>query len=103
MIGVSEKEMDIIIDILSKHSPEFEVSAFGSRYRRKHRRYSDLDLAFVGAGGGYLDMMTQSRLADAFSKSDLPFRVDIVDYNAATPEFQSIIDGGREKIFPADS
>jgi len=101
MIGVSEKEMGIITDILSKHAPQFEVLAFGSRYHRKHRRYSDLDLAFVG--DDRLDMMRQARLADAFSESDLPFRVDIVDYNAAMPEFQAIIDGGCEKIFPVDS
>jgi len=90
--------MDIVTDILSKHAPQFEVLAFGSRYHRKHRRYSDLDLAFVG--DERLDMMRQAWLADAFSESDLPFRVDIVEYNAATPEFQAIIDGGCEKIFP---
>ncbi|GBU21338.1 hypothetical protein R80B4_01227 [Fibrobacteres bacterium R8-0-B4] len=102
MIGVSEKEMGIITDILSKHATQFEVSAFGSRYHRTHRRYSDLDLAFAGAGDEDLDMTTRARLADAFSESDLPFRVDIVDYNAASPEFRAIIDGGSEKIFPAD-
>jgi uncharacterized protein len=103
MIGVSEKEMGIITDILSKHAPQFEVLAFGSRYHRTHRRYSDLDLAFVGAGDDRLDMMRQARLADAFSESDLPFRVDIVEYNAASPEFRAIIDGGCEKIFPINS
>jgi predicted nucleotidyltransferase len=99
MLCVSEKEMGIINDILSKHASRFDVLAFGSRYSGKHWRYSDLDLAFVGDNG--LNMEERSRLADAFSESDLPFRVDIVDYSNATPEFRAIVDGGNEKIFSA--
>ncbi|MDR2693715.1 MAG: nucleotidyltransferase domain-containing protein [Chitinispirillales bacterium] len=97
MVHVSEKEMNIITDILSKHAARFDVLAFGPRYNGTNWRYSDLDLAFVRDGG--LDMDTRSRLADAFSESDLPFRVDIVDYNAASPEFRAIVDGGNERIF----
>jgi len=37
MIGVSEKEMDIITDILSKHAPGFEVSAVSAAPRRRFR------------------------------------------------------------------
>jgi predicted nucleotidyltransferase len=99
MVSVSEKEMNIITGILSKHAACFDVLAFGSRYRGTNRRYSDLDLAFVGDDG--LNMEERSRLMDAFSESDLPFRVDILDYNAASPEFRAIVDGGNEKIFSA--
>ncbi|UNU45110.1 restriction endonuclease subunit S [Sphingopyxis sp. YF1] len=31
-------------------------------------------------------------LADAFEESDLPFRVDVVDWHAVTPSFQAVID-----------
>jgi hypothetical protein len=45
-------------------------------------------------------------LEDAFSESDMPFRVDVVDYRAVSDEFRAIIDarsglvygGGRGEI-----
>jgi len=100
MVGVSEKELNIITNILSKYASQFDVLAFGSRYNRTHRKYSDLDLAFVGNED--LDMKKRSQIADAFSESDLPFRIDIVDYNAVSPEFRAIVDSGNEMIFSAD-
>ena len=97
MMRVSEHELNIITDILSKYAPEFDVLAFGSRYNQTSKRYSDLDLAF--RGNDKLDMKKRSQLICAFSESDLPYRVDVVDYNAVSPEFQAVINMGNEKIF----
>lgn len=99
MIYVSEREMNIILDIISKYTPNFDVLAFGSRYNRTPKKYSDLDLAFIG--NERLGIKRRSQLRSAFSESDLPYQVDVVDYNAVSPEFQAIIDGWNEKIFSA--
>jgi len=32
--------------------------------------------------------------------SDLPFRVDILDWNAISPEFKKVIEQGYEVIYP---
>ena len=97
MIQVSEQEREIIDDIISQLAPDCDVLIFGSRYHGKAWEYSDLDLAF--AGNGKLGFDRCFELRDAFSESDLPFRVDVLDYNAVSPEFRAIIDMGNEKIY----
>ena len=98
MIQVSEEEREIIDGIISQLAPDCDVLIFGSRYHGKAWEYSDLDLAFVAEGKLGFDRCYQ--LKEAFSESDLPFRVDVLDYNAISPEFRAIIDGGNEKIYP---
>ena len=97
MIQISEKERKIINDIISQLAPDCDVLIFGSRYHGKAWEYSDLDLAFVGEGKLGFDRCFD--LKEAFSESDLPYRVDVLDYHAISPEFRAIIDEGNEKIF----
>ena len=97
MIQISEKEREIVDQIISQLAPDCDVLVFGSRYHGKAWEYSDLDLAFVGEGK--LGFSRCGDLKDAFSESDLPYRVDVLDYHAISPEFRAIIDGGNEKIF----
>jgi len=46
-------------------------------------------------------MQRSAELALAFSESDLPYRVDVVDYHSADPEFRAIIDSASGKIWAA--
>jgi predicted nucleotidyltransferase len=52
---------------------------FGSRATGRARPYSDLDLAIDA--GRLLTLDEIARLAEAFSDSDLPYRVDLVDWH----------------------
>ena len=97
MIQISEEEFKIIDAIISQLAPDCDVLIFGSRYHGKAWEYSDLDLAFVGEGKLGFDRCFD--LKEAFSESDLPYRVDVLDYHAISPEFRAIIDEGNEKIF----
>ena len=97
MIQISKEEFKIIDAIISQLVPDCDVLICGSRYYGKAWEYSDLDLAFVGEGKLGFDRCFQ--LKDAFSESDLPYRVDVLDYHAISPEFRAIIDSGNEKIF----
>ena len=97
MIQVSEKEREIIDGIIVQLALDCDVLIFGSRYHGKAWEYSDLDLAFVGEGK--LGFSRCYDLKEAFAESDLPYRVDVLDYHAISPEFRAIIDGGNEKIF----
>ena len=61
------------------------MRAFGSRATWTAKDYSDLDLAVVGDGP--LDWRTLSRLKEAFEESELPMRVDVLDWRATSENF----------------
>jgi type I restriction enzyme S subunit len=86
-------QWDIVQEILRKHVPDHEVWAFGSRARRTAKRYSDLDLAIISETP--LPIRQEAMLAEAFSDSDLPWRVDIVDWATTSPAFRAIIEADR--------
>jgi predicted nucleotidyltransferase len=52
---------------------------FGSRATGRARRYTDLDLAIDAGRPMTLDEI--ARLSEAFSDSDLPYRVDFLDWH----------------------
>lgn len=84
--------MALIRQLLAEHVPEFEVRAFGSRYIGKAKKYSDLDLVLVGPGR--IDIGRLGKLKEAFEESDLPYRVDLLDWNAISEEFKNVIKRG---------
>jgi len=97
MITVSKEELRIIQEIIRQYAADCCVYAFGSRYKGIPKVYSDLDLAFDG--GRTLGITRIQQLKEAFEESTLPYRVDIVDYQAVSKEFRAIIDRGNERIF----
>lgn len=97
-VVMTEDEWAIVAAILRKHVPDHEVWAFGSRAGGKVKRYSDLDLVIIGEIP--LPWAVLAELADDFSESDLPWRVDILDWASVGPEFRRIIEGSRVAIQP---
>jgi len=97
MIHIQKKEMQVILNILDKYAQDCEVLVFGSRLTGNHNPFSDLDLAFICKNKLGLDRT--SNLEYEFSESDLPYRVDIVNYKRASKKFQQIIDSNNKKIY----
>ncbi|MDR3288072.1 MAG: nucleotidyltransferase domain-containing protein [Peptococcaceae bacterium] len=95
---VSEEELKIVRQILRKHVPTAQVRLFGSRFGGKVKTFSDLDLAI--AADGRLPWSLLLQMKEDFAESDLPYRVDLVDYSAVSDAFRRIIDGGNELIWP---
>jgi type I restriction enzyme S subunit len=62
---------------------------FGSRATGRARRYSDLDLAIDAGRPLTLDEI--AGLAEAFSDSDLPYKVDVVDWHSIEDRWRQII------------
>lgn len=87
MIDLSESHLHKVREILKQRVPGCETRVFGSRVTGRSKPTSDLDLAVVGV----TDPEALSRLREDFQESDLPFRVDVVDWAQLTPEFQAII------------
>ncbi len=83
-----------VVALLRAHlPPATRVWVFGSRATGRAGRWSDLDLA-VDAGRR-LSLDEQAALAEAFSESDLPFTVDVVDWQAAGDRFRQTIAADR--------
>ncbi len=79
----------IVRDVLRLHIPDRKVLAFGSRATWTAKDYSDLDLAILG--DGILPLNIASALAAGFSESDLPFKVDLVEWASLDEAFRDII------------
>ena len=100
MIHITDEELKMILDILNEKAPDDEVFVFGSRYGGLPRKFADLDLAFIQKNGERLSLSKRSEIEWAFSESDLPYLVDVVDYHACHSSFQKIIDEHCKKIYP---
>lgn len=88
-IFVTEKELAILKNILKTNLTDEVVFVFGSRARGTHRATSDIDLALLGMNP--LPLSKRAKLELAFSESDLPFRVDVVDLATADKTFHEAI------------
>ena len=92
-LDVSEAELTIVKSILGRHVPSAAVWAFGSRATGKAKKFSDLDLCVdIGKPLG-LDLA--SALAEDFAESDLPWKVDLVDWATTSEGFRKIIERDR--------
>ena len=89
-IDLNPNYLETVMRILAEHVPECEVRAFGSRATWTAKDYSDLDLAVVGKGP--LGWRTLGRLKESFEESNLPMRVDVLDWHAITESFHREIE-----------
>jgi predicted nucleotidyltransferase len=102
--GVPAIEIDpahwlIVGAILRSYVPDLEVWAFGSRARRAAKPYSDLDLAIISETP--LPAALAAAMAEAFSQADLPWKVDLLDWNSVSPEFKALIERDSVCVQPA--
>ena len=96
MIDVDPIHLDTVTRILAGQVPECEVRAFGSRVTWTAKDYSDLDLAVVGERA--LDLDVLRLLKEAFEESNLPFRVDVLDWHAISAGFRKVIEQKYEVV-----
>lgn len=89
VLTITNEELAIVKRILQTHIPNLEVWAFGSRVKGNAKPYSDLDLAVITREP--LSLQTHADLVDAFSESDLPWKVDIVDWALVAEPFKQVI------------
>lgn len=92
-LDLEPRYLDEVRRILARYAPEVQAWAFGSRTDGHAKRFSDLDVVLEARNG--VPIETLARLRDAFSESNLPIRVDVVDWDALDPEFRSAIGSRR--------
>jgi type I restriction enzyme S subunit len=88
-IDVRPEHWQIVRSILQKHVPQYEVWAFGSRIQWTAKPYSDLDLAVMTERPLPLDV--SAHLSEDFSESDLPWKVDVLDWASTQDPFRDIV------------
>ena len=76
--------------ILKSYVPGREVRVYGSRAKWSAHDNSDLDLVVLG--NVRLDTVVLGSIHSAFEESDLPFRVDIFDWNTLPENFHTEIE-----------
>ena len=88
-IAVSARHMQYLLDEIHRHIPKVMVWAFGSRVTGQHRPASDLDLAV------HCDKETARKdlpaLNEVLIESDLPFKVQLLDFNRLPENMQATI------------
>ncbi|NNM69622.1 MAG: restriction endonuclease subunit S [Gallionella sp.] len=93
-VDIRSDHLAIVLDILARHVPEAEVWVFGSRAKWLARDTSDLDLCIRAAAPiGFAHM---GALREAFEESNLPYKVDVVDWATTAESFRKIIE--RDKV-----
>ena len=90
-IDLTEKEWQINKSVLSQYP--FAFYAFGSRVKKTAKKYSDLDLCYKEN----IPDSVVAKIEEDFIESDLPFKVDIVNWKNCSADFQKLI---AENIIP---
>ena len=98
-VDMALDDWKLVLRILHEQAPKTEVWEFGSRAIRTAKPYSDLDLALITDKP--LSLAQLASIKDAFDSSDLPIRVDLVDWASASDAFRRIIELDRVLVQPA--
>jgi len=86
MINLPERHLKLLRSILGKYDYSFYL--FGSRITDRAKEFSDIDLFYKEP----IPDETILRLEEELEESDLPYKVDLVDYNKCDDSFKRIID-----------
>lgn len=96
MINLESKELELLKKILKTHIPNYPVWLFGSRCTPFIKPYSDIDLAIITHTPLPLNQLAQ--LEYELSDSDLPYKVDLVDWSTLNDRFKQLIRDEHEVI-----
>lgn len=91
-VYMDQRHQEMLRDILSRYPYTFYV--FGSRAKGNPKPFSDIDLCFKE------EIAVRDLLAieEALEESDLPFTVDLVDWNKCSVQFQKMIQNDLVKL-----
>lgn len=80
--------------VLRQHAPEATVWAYGSRVNGDHHEASDIDLVLRHPGANPCPPGQLDTLREAFSDSNLPILVQVVDWARIPTAFRAEIEAG---------
>ena len=89
MINLRPHHEEIVRRILKRHVPDETIWVFGSRVKQTANNSSDLDLAIVSQSKTPSQVMNSLKFD--FEESDLPFKVDVLDWQSISDDFKKVI------------
>jgi type I restriction enzyme S subunit len=99
-IDLPAEHRRLVLNIIRANlPPSTKVWVFGSRATGRARRYSDLDLAIDAGRPVTLDEI--AGLSEAFSDSDLPYKVDLTDWRGIDDHWRQTITADRVSLTEA--
>lgn len=84
-IYLEQKYWQIVQEILIKYPYKFY--AFGSRVKGTAKKFSDLDLCYKES----IPLLVIANIEEDFVGSDLPFKVDLIDWHTCSDDFKQLI------------
>ena len=98
-LDLPREYLDAVVTLLRAHVPHAEVWAYGSRVSGGSHDASDLDLAVRNPRdlGERLDNLDE--LKEAFIESNLPIRVDVMDWARIPASFHREIEGAHVVVW----
>lgn len=96
MLNVKDEYLKELKDIFTKYCPKAEIWAYGSRVKNDCHSGSDLDLVVKSFNE---DNKHLGELKDLLNDSDIPFLMDIQDFEKLPKYFQDEIKKEYIRIF----
>lgn len=91
ILGVTEQEQKIIVDILKDYFGKYSFYYYGSRVKGNFSGVSDLDVLIKGESEMPLSELVE--LKEKFDESRLPYIVNFTDYHNIDERFYNLIKG----------
>ncbi|KAF0202840.1 MAG: DNA polymerase subunit [Gallionellaceae bacterium] len=91
-LDLPQKYLEQVQTLLRAHVPHTEVWAYGSRVTGDGHEASDLDLVLRNPQNLQEKTPALSDLKEAFTESNLPIRVDVMDWARIPASFHSEIE-----------
>ncbi len=88
-LDLKKEELRIVRNIIKQYLPNKEVRVFGARINGTAKANSGLDLMIMSKIP--LSVQQDKTISEAFEKSDLPFKVDVLDWSIASDRFKKVL------------
>ncbi len=92
ILHLSAPHLEKIVALLRQHAPHAEVWAYGSRVTGGGHEASDLDLVVRNPFDLEIETGEKFALKEALVESDVPIRVDVLDWSRIPVEFRREIE-----------
>ena len=89
MIDLERVSLDEIVSIIRRHLPKCRLIMFGSRVNGMAEKFSDVDIAIDNCNPIKWNILYD--IKEHLSLTNIPYIVDIADYNDISESFRHII------------
>lgn len=100
LLAIEPRHLALLQSLLRAHLPDAEILAYGSRVNGDSHPASDLDLVArrtIAAADGWRSVV---KTREALSQSNLPIRVDLLDWDDLPASFHTNIERAYVVIQP---